>query len=58
MCPFVDKSDARCAAHMTLQNVVQAFLHCANRYTECSVYSQLTAHGAQPDQPAAALAVS
>ena len=41
MCPFVDKSDVRCAAHMTLRNVLQAFQHCADRYGECPVYAQL-----------------
>jgi len=58
MCPFVDRSDVRCAAHMTLRNVLTAFQHCADRYTECPVYTQLTAHGIRPEPAPAALAIS
>ena len=59
MCPFVDKSDDRCAAHMTLRNVLQAFLHCADRYSDCPVYSQMVARAFTSDLKASpALAAS
>lgn len=43
MCPHMDKSDSRCAAHWTLQNIARAFAHCANRYYDCPIYIQLLA---------------
>ena len=43
MCPNMDKSDSRCAAHWTLQNIVRAFAHCADRYYDCPIYNQLLA---------------
>jgi hypothetical protein len=41
MCPFLDKSNAACAAHLTLSNISSAFAHCADRFTDCPVYAQL-----------------
>jgi len=41
VCPFVDKSDARCATHLTLANLTRAFAHCAGDYTVCPIYEQL-----------------
>ncbi len=38
MCPFVNKSDLRCATHWTLRNLPQAFHHCADRFSVCPVY--------------------
>jgi hypothetical protein len=43
VCPFVDTTDARCAAHLTLKEVVRAFAHCADRYRECPVFHRLVA---------------
>ncbi len=42
MCPFVNKSDARCAAHLTLQNIASAFTDCAGQHIKCPVYQELT----------------
>lgn len=42
MCPFVENGERRCAAHMTLRNVAQAYGHCAGNYHDCPVYQQLT----------------
>ena len=38
MCPFLDTADPRCGKHLTLSNIVSAFAHCADRYTECPAY--------------------
>ena len=43
MCPFLDKSDARCATHLTLANLPRAFAHCADQYTLCPIYQKLLA---------------
>jgi len=44
VCPFVDRDDPRCAAHLTLRNLPEAFAHCADRYTTCPVYQELITH--------------
>ncbi|MDY6913040.1 MAG: hypothetical protein SVT52_01085 [Planctomycetota bacterium] len=41
MCPFLDKSDVRCAAHLTLANLATAFAYCADRFADCPVYQAL-----------------
>ena len=41
MCPFVNKTDVRCAAHLTLKNLNQAFAHCADLYRACPAYKEL-----------------
>lgn len=41
MCPFVDKADVRCSAHLTFRNLFSAFEHCADRYNCCRVYGEL-----------------
>ncbi len=41
MCPFVNKSDIRCATHWTLRNLTQTFSHCADRFSVCPVYRSL-----------------
>ena len=43
MCPFVEESDARCAAHLNMQNLFQAFTHCADHYEACPIYQELLA---------------
>ncbi|MFB3890964.1 MAG: hypothetical protein ACE15C_02945 [Phycisphaerae bacterium] len=43
MCPLVDVSNPRCAPHLTLNNIIRAFTHCADRYSECTVYRELVA---------------
>ena len=41
MCPFLNKSDARCASHLTLANLPTAFAYCADRFADCPVYQAL-----------------
>jgi len=41
VCPFVNKSDVRCATHWTLRNLTQTFSHCADRFNVCPVYRTL-----------------
>jgi len=41
LCPFVNKSDIRCATHWTLRNLTQTFSHCADRFSVCPVYRSL-----------------
>lgn len=42
MCPYLDESDTRCAAHLTLSNVQSAYEHCVNRFWNCPVYCQIS----------------
>jgi len=59
VCPFVDKSDARCATHLTLANLLRAFAHCAGDYPLCPVYERLVTemvtHGYACEGPAVAV---
>jgi len=61
VCPFVDKSDARCATHLTLANLCRAFAHCAGDYTACPVYEKLihemVSHGCAYEQTGPAVAL-
>lgn len=43
VCPHLEKSDPRCAAHLNLRNIMQAFSHCAGRHRACPVYQKLRA---------------
>ncbi len=43
MCPMLDESNPSCASHLTLDNILTAFAHCADRYGECPVYQHLIA---------------
>ncbi len=40
MCPFLEKTDPRCATHLTLANISRAFAHCAGQYARCPVYQK------------------
>lgn len=40
-CPFLNRSDARCSTHFSLERLDRAFDHCFGRYHECSVYLEL-----------------
>ncbi len=40
MCPYLEKSDPRCATHMNMRNIVQTFAHCVGRYDMCPVYQE------------------
>lgn len=50
MCPFLEKSEPRCAEHLQMRNIFTAFAHCADRYTDCPVYARLI-RDARPLQP-------
>jgi hypothetical protein len=41
MCPFVDKTDVRCSAHLTFRNLFSAFERCAGEFAFCKVYQEL-----------------
>ncbi len=41
ICPFLEKADIRCAGHLTLQNLMQAFTDCAHHYEACPIFCQL-----------------
>ena len=61
MCPMLDKSDARCATHLTLANISRAFAHCADQYEQCPIYQQTVAgmldHVCQYQETTAAVGV-
>jgi hypothetical protein len=40
-CPFLNRSDPRCAEHLSLHGLGQAFDHCFGRYSQCAVYFEL-----------------
>ena len=40
-CPFLNRSDARCSAHFSLERLDRAFAHCFGDYHECGVYLEL-----------------
>lgn len=41
MCPFLNASDPRCSAHLTLKNIQTALAHCADCYMQCPVYQAM-----------------
>lgn len=41
MCPFLDQGDPRCAAHLTMQNLANAFEHCADHFASCPVFQDM-----------------
>ena len=43
MCPFLDKSDERCSAHWTFDNLAAALSHCADDYATCPIHKELKA---------------
>ena len=40
-CPFLNRRDARCGEHMSLQGLGHAFDYCFGRYQGCPVYFQM-----------------
>ncbi|HEX8914331.1 MAG TPA: hypothetical protein VF796_18430 [Humisphaera sp.] len=40
-CPFLNRSDERCAAHFSLDHLQDAFDHCVTGYVGCPVYREL-----------------
>jgi len=55
---MLEKSDARCATHLTLANISGAFAHCADQYEQCPIYQQILAemldHASQYEETIAA----
>lgn len=49
MCPLVDKSNSRCATHLTLANLSCAFAHCAGEYDDCPVYKEIRVKKIRPE---------
>ena len=45
MCPFIDRTDSRCAEQLTFRNVFMAFAHCADHYCACPIYQKLLTEG-------------
>lgn len=40
-CPFLNKSDARCGTHFSLETLDSAFDHCFGCYADCQTYREL-----------------
>src|SRR4051812_27247677 len=40
-CPFLNRSDGRCAAHFSLLSLSEAFEQCFDQYATCVVYREL-----------------
>jgi hypothetical protein len=40
-CPFLNRSDERCAAHFSLNGMTEAFEQCFDQYAACAVYREL-----------------
>jgi hypothetical protein len=40
-CPFLNRSDARCSEHFSLNHLDDAFDDCFDRYQSCTVYREL-----------------
>jgi hypothetical protein len=49
VCPFLDRSDARCDSHLTLANIARAFAHCADQYSVCPIYRAMMAEPISSD---------
>ena len=49
MCPFLNKSDCRCAQHLTFGNLFSAFAECANKFNACRIYDEMLTEQAKPD---------
>ena len=42
-CPFLNRSDARCSTHFSLDSLSDAFDHCVGAYADCPTYRELLA---------------
>ena len=40
-CPFLNRADARCSTHFSLEALGYAFDHCFDHYEACAVYREL-----------------
>jgi hypothetical protein len=46
VCPYLEQSEARCAAHLSLSKLQEALGFCAADYESCPVYRQLVVNDA------------
>ena len=42
-CPFLNRSDARCGNHLSLNHLGSAFDHCFGCYAGCATYQEMLA---------------
>ena len=42
ICPFLEQADPRCASHLSLTRLSDAFTYCVGRYQSCPVYLYLS----------------
>jgi len=40
-CPFLNRADARCARHFTLDDLEHAYKYCFDKYRACPTYIEL-----------------
>ena len=40
-CPFLNRTDARCSNHFSLDRLGHAFAYCFGQYQQCPVYGEL-----------------
>src|SRR3954469_6844270 len=40
-CPFLNRADARCARHFSIDDLGYAFQHCFGQYESCPAYGEL-----------------
>ena len=50
VCPYLEQADARCAGHLTVENIFQAFADCVEQPGACSVYRELAADDNKREQ--------
>jgi len=61
VCPFLDKANVNCAAHLTMGNLNHVFAFCADKFDACPVYQKLLAdepNHEQSETPARLLVAS
>lgn len=52
-CPFLNRNDARCAAHFTVNRLSYVFTHCCGEYGSCPSYLELVKERQEERQEAA-----
>ncbi len=50
MCPFLDRTNTNCAAHLTMNDLNHVFAFCADRFEACPIYLRLTANEPKHEQ--------
>lgn len=49
LCPYLEKSNSRCSAHLNMWNITQTFAHCAGEYGSCPVYQELRTNSSKDE---------